>query len=113
LLALFSRGPSRPGRCTNTRNGPGRDVALSSGAAQRPLTLKSIWTRVLMAAVVGLVGAAVCAIASPDRGFPIAARILRRSAPVPLGQSVLLDIYTVEECALLGVSVMVGPVWGR
>jgi len=38
------------------------------------------------------------------------------AALVPLGQSVLLDIYTVEErgsaMAVFGVSVMVGPVLG-
>src|ERR1700738_1626871 len=75
--------------------------------------------RILMIAVVGFVLASVlCGIAQSL--VQIAAfRVLQGffgAALVPLGQSVLLDIYTVEErgsaMALFGVSVMVGPVLG-
>jgi DHA2 family multidrug resistance protein len=75
--------------------------------------------RVLMAAVVGFVFASVlCGIAQSLVQI-VAFRLLQGffgAALVPLGQSVLLDIYTVEErgsaMALFGVSVMVGPVLG-
>jgi DHA2 family multidrug resistance protein len=75
--------------------------------------------RVLMAAVVGFVVASVlCGIAQSLVQI-VAFRLLQGlfgAALVPLGQSVLLDIYTVEErgsaMALFGVSVMVGPVLG-
>jgi DHA2 family multidrug resistance protein len=75
--------------------------------------------RVLMAAVVGFVIASVlCGIAQSLVQI-VAFRLLQGffgAALVPLGQSVLLDIYTVEErgsaMALFGVSVMVGPVLG-
>jgi len=75
--------------------------------------------RVLMAAVVGFVVASVlCGIAQSLVQI-VAFRLLQGffgAALVPLGQSVLLDIYTAEErgsaMALFGVSVMVGPVLG-
>src|ERR1700761_2352691 len=75
--------------------------------------------RVLMTAVVGFVVASVlCGIAQSLLQI-VAFRLLQGffgAALVPLGQSVLLDIYTVEErgsaMALFGVSVMVGPVLG-
>jgi len=75
--------------------------------------------RVLMVAVVGFVIASVlCGIAQSLVQI-VAFRLLQGffgAALVPLGQSVLLDIYTVEErgsaMALFGVSVMVGPVLG-
>jgi DHA2 family multidrug resistance protein len=75
--------------------------------------------RVLMVAVVGFVIASVlCGIAQSLVQI-VAFRLLQGffgAALVPLGQSVLLDIYTAEErgsaMALFGVSVMVGPVLG-
>jgi DHA2 family multidrug resistance protein len=75
--------------------------------------------RVLMAAVVGFVVASVlCGIAQSLVQI-VAFRLLQGffgAALVPLGQSVLLDLYSVEErgsaMALFGVSVMVGPVLG-
>src|SRR6266404_5935286 len=75
--------------------------------------------RVLMVAVVGFVIASVlCGIAQSLLQI-VAFRLLQGffgAALVPLSQSVLLDIYTVEErgsaMALFGVSVMVGPVLG-
>src|SRR6202011_973842 len=75
--------------------------------------------RVLMVAVVGFVIASVlCGIAQSLVQI-VAFRLLQGffgAALVPLGQSVLLDIYTEEErgsaMALFGVSVMVGPVLG-
>src|SRR6478609_4845910 len=75
--------------------------------------------RVLMVAVVGFVVASVlCGIAQSLVQI-VAFRLLQGffgAALVPLGQSVLLDVYTVEErgsaMALFGVSVMVGPVLG-
>src|SRR6266436_3839630 len=75
--------------------------------------------RILMVAVVGFVIASVlCGIAQSLVQI-VAFRLLQGffgAALVPLGQSVLLDIYTVEErgsaMALFGVSVMVGPVLG-
>src|SRR3977135_245986 len=75
--------------------------------------------RVLMAAVVGFVFASVlCGIAQSLLQI-VAFRLLQGffgAALVPLGQSILLDIYTPEErgsaMALFGVSVMVGPVLG-
>ena len=75
--------------------------------------------RVLMVAVVGFVVASVlCGIAQSLVQI-VAFRLLQGffgAALVPLGQSVLLDIYTAEErgsaMALFGVSVMVGPVLG-
>jgi DHA2 family multidrug resistance protein len=75
--------------------------------------------RVLMVAVVGFVFASVlCGIAQSLVQI-VAFRLLQGffgAALVPLGQSVLLDIYTAEErgsaMAVFGVSVMVGPVLG-
>jgi DHA2 family multidrug resistance protein len=75
--------------------------------------------RILMTAVVGFVFASVlCGIAQSLVQI-VAFRLLQGffgAALVPLGQSVLLDIYTPEErgsaMALFGVSVMVGPVLG-
>src|SRR5260221_1406893 len=75
--------------------------------------------RVLMVAVVGFVVASVlCGIAQSLVQI-VVFRLLQGffgAALVPLGQSVLLDIYTVEErgsaMAVFGVSVMVGPVLG-
>jgi DHA2 family multidrug resistance protein len=75
--------------------------------------------RVLMTAVIGFVMASVlCGIAQSLLQI-VAFRLLQGlfgAALVPLGQSVLLDIYTVEErgsaMAIFGVSVMVGPVLG-
>ena len=75
--------------------------------------------RVLMVAVVGFVMASVlCGIAQSLVQI-VAFRLLQGffgAALVPLGQSVLLDIYTVEErgsaMAVFGMSVMVGPVLG-
>ena len=72
-----------------------------------------------MTAVVGFVIASVlCGIAQSLVQI-VAFRLLQGffgAALVPLGQSVLLDIYTAEErgsaMALFGVSVMVGPVLG-
>src|ERR1700692_4769588 len=75
--------------------------------------------RVLMAAVAGFVFASVlCGVAQSLLQI-VAFRLLQGffgAALVPLGQSVLLDVYTVEErgsaMALFGVSGMVGPVLG-
>ena len=75
--------------------------------------------RVLMVAVAGFVVASVlCGIAQSLLEI-VAFRLLQGffgAALVPLGQSILLDIYTPEErgsaMALFGVSVMVGPVLG-
>jgi DHA2 family multidrug resistance protein len=75
--------------------------------------------RVLMVAVVGFVTASVlCGIAQSLLEI-VAFRLLQGffgAALVPIGQSILLDIYTPEErgsaMALFGVSVMVGPVLG-
>jgi MFS transporter, DHA2 family, multidrug resistance protein len=75
--------------------------------------------RILMVAVVGFVIASIlCGIAQSLVQI-VAFRLLQGffgAALVPLGQSVLLDIYTVEErgsaMAVFGVSVMVGPVLG-
>src|ERR1700754_457565 len=75
--------------------------------------------RILMTAVVGFVIASVlCGIAQSLVEI-VAFRLLQGffgAALVPLGQSVLLDIYTAEErgsaMAVFGVSVMVGPVLG-
>jgi MFS transporter, DHA2 family, multidrug resistance protein len=75
--------------------------------------------RILMTAVVGFVIASVlCGIAQSLVQI-VAFRLLQGffgAALVPLGQSVLLDIYTAEErgsaMAVFGVSVMVGPVLG-
>jgi DHA2 family multidrug resistance protein len=75
--------------------------------------------RVLMAAVVGFVLASVLCGLAQSLVQIVTFRLLQGffgAALVPLGQSVLLDIYTVEErgsaMALFGVSVMVGPVLG-
>jgi MFS transporter, DHA2 family, multidrug resistance protein len=75
--------------------------------------------RVLMVAVAGFVAASVlCGIAQSLLEI-VAFRLLQGffgAALVPIGQSILLDIYTPEErgsaMALFGVSVMVGPVLG-
>jgi MFS transporter, DHA2 family, multidrug resistance protein len=75
--------------------------------------------RVLMVAVAGFVIASVlCGIAQSLLEI-VAFRLLQGffgAALVPIGQSILLDIYTPEErgsaMALFGVSVMVGPVLG-
>jgi DHA2 family multidrug resistance protein len=75
--------------------------------------------RVLMVAVAGFVAASVlCGIAQSLLEI-VAFRLLQGffgAALVPIGQSILLDIYTPEErgsaMALYGVSVMVGPVLG-
>jgi len=75
--------------------------------------------RVLMVAVAGFVAASVlCGIAQSLLQI-VAFRLLQGffgAALVPIGQSILLDIYTPEErgsaMALFGVSVMVGPVLG-
>src|SRR5258705_6629946 len=75
--------------------------------------------RVLMVAVAGFVVASVlCGIAQSLLEI-VAFRLLQGffgAALVPIGQSILLDIYTSEErgsaMALFGVSVMVGPVLG-
>ena len=75
--------------------------------------------RVLMAAVVGFVLASVLCGVAQSLVQIVVFRLLQGffgAALVPLGQSVLLDIYTVEErgsaMAIFGVSVMVGPVLG-
>ena len=75
--------------------------------------------RVLMTAVVGFVIASVLCGIAQSLAQIVAFRLLQGffgAALVPLGQSVLLDIYTVEErgsaMAVFGVSVMVGPVLG-
>src|ERR1700731_1886544 len=75
--------------------------------------------RVLMAAVVGFVFASVLCGVAQSLVQIVVFRLLQGffgAALVPLGQSVLLDIYTVEErgsaMAIFGVSVMVGPVLG-
>ena len=75
--------------------------------------------RVLMVAVAGFVVASVlCGIAQSLLEI-VAFRLLQGffgAALVPIGQSILLDIYTPEErgsaMALFGISVMVGPVLG-
>jgi DHA2 family multidrug resistance protein len=75
--------------------------------------------RVLMVAVAGFVAASIlCGIAQSLLEI-VAFRLLQGffgAALVPVGQSILLDIYTPEErgsaMALFGVSVMVGPVLG-
>jgi MFS transporter, DHA2 family, multidrug resistance protein len=75
--------------------------------------------RILMVAVVGFVVASVLCGLAQSLVQIVAFRLLQGffgAALVPLGQSVLLDIYTAEErgsaMALFGVSVMVGPVLG-
>lgn len=75
--------------------------------------------RILMVAVVGFVAASVLCGLAQSLVQIVAFRLLQGffgAALVPLGQSVLLDIYTAEErgsaMALFGVSVMVGPVLG-
>jgi DHA2 family multidrug resistance protein len=75
--------------------------------------------RILMVAVVGFVVASVLCGLAQSLVQIVAFRLLQGffgAALVPLGQSVLLDIYTPEErgsaMALFGVSVMVGPVLG-
>ena len=75
--------------------------------------------RILMVAVVGFVIASVLCGLAQSLVQIVAFRLLQGffgAALVPLGQSVLLDIYTVEErgsaMAVFGVSVMVGPVLG-
>src|SRR5260370_31290247 len=75
--------------------------------------------RVLMVAVVGFVIASVLCGLAQSLVQIVAFRLLQGffgAALVPLGQSVLLDIYTVEErgsaMAVFAVSVMVGPVLG-
>src|SRR6266446_6303831 len=75
--------------------------------------------RILMVAVVGFVVASVLCGLAQSLVQIVAFRLLQGffgAALVPLGQSVLLDIYTVEErgsaMAVFGVSVMVGPVLG-
>jgi MFS transporter, DHA2 family, multidrug resistance protein len=75
--------------------------------------------RVLMVAVVGFVVASVLCGLAQSLVQIVAFRLMQGffgAALVPLGQSVLLDIYTVEErgsaMAIFGVSVMVGPVLG-
>jgi MFS transporter, DHA2 family, multidrug resistance protein len=75
--------------------------------------------RVLMTAVVGFVLASVLCGVAQSLVQIVVFRLLQGffgAALVPLGQSVLLDIYTVEErgsaMAIFGVSVMVGPVLG-
>jgi MFS transporter, DHA2 family, multidrug resistance protein len=75
--------------------------------------------RVLMVAVVGFVIASVLCGLAQSLVQIVAFRLMQGffgAALVPLGQSVLLDIYTVEErgsaMAVFGVSVMVGPVLG-
>jgi MFS transporter, DHA2 family, multidrug resistance protein len=75
--------------------------------------------RVLMAAVVGFVLASVLCGVAQSLVQIVAFRLLQGffgAALVPLGQSVLLDVYTEEErgsaMAVFGVSVMVGPVLG-
>jgi DHA2 family multidrug resistance protein len=75
--------------------------------------------RVLMTAVVGFVIASVLCGLAQSLVQIVAFRLMQGffgAALVPLGQSVLLDIYTVEErgsaMAVFGVSVMVGPVLG-
>lgn len=76
--------------------------------------------RVLLVAIAGFVVASVlCGIA---QSLPqiVAFRLLQGflgAALVPIAQSILLDIYSARErgsaMALFGVSVMVGPFWGR
>src|SRR5271170_2436277 len=75
--------------------------------------------RILMVAVVGFVIASVLCGLAQSLVQIVAFRLLQGffgAALVPLGQSVLLDIYSVEErgsaMAVFGVSVMVGPVLG-
>jgi len=75
--------------------------------------------RILMVAVVGFVVASVLCGLAQSLVQIVAFRLMQGffgAALVPLGQSVLLDIYTVEErgsaMAVFGVSVMVGPVLG-
>jgi MFS transporter, DHA2 family, multidrug resistance protein len=75
--------------------------------------------RVLMVAVAGFVAASIlCGVAQSLLEI-VAFRLLQGffgAALVPIGQSILLEIYTPEErgsaMALFGVSVMVGPVLG-
>jgi DHA2 family multidrug resistance protein len=75
--------------------------------------------RVLMVAVAGFVAASVLRGIAQSLLEIVAFRLLQGlfgAALVPIGQSILLDIYTPEErgsaMALFGVSVMVGPVLG-
>jgi DHA2 family multidrug resistance protein len=75
--------------------------------------------RVLLAAIAGFVGASVLCGLAQSLNQIVAFRLLQGlfgASLVPLSQSILLDIYTVEErgsaMALFGVSVMVGPVLG-
>jgi MFS transporter, DHA2 family, multidrug resistance protein len=75
--------------------------------------------RVLMVAVAGFVAASVLCDIAQSLLEIVAFRLLPGffgAALVPIGQSILLDIYTPEErgsaMALFGVSVMVGPVLG-
>jgi DHA2 family multidrug resistance protein len=75
--------------------------------------------RVLMTAIAGFVIASVLCGMAQSLSQIIAFRLMQGffgAALVPIAQSILLDIYTVEErgsaMALFGVSVMVGPVLG-
>jgi len=75
--------------------------------------------RVLLTAIAGFVGASVLCGLAQSLNQIVAFRLLQGlfgASLVPLSQSILLDIYTVEErgsaMALFGVSVMVGPVLG-
>ena len=75
--------------------------------------------RVLMTAIAGFVIASVLCGMAQSLSQIVAFRLMQGffgAALVPIAQSILLDIYTVEErgsaMALFGVSVMVGPVLG-
>lgn len=75
--------------------------------------------RVLMASVLGFVGASVLCGLAQSLPQIVGFRLLQGlfgAALVPLSQSILLDLYSVQErgkaMALFGVSVMVGPVLG-
>lgn len=74
---------------------------------------------VLMVAITGFVVASMLCGVSQSLPQIVGARLLQGlfgAALVPIGQSILLDIYSLEErgsaMALFGVSVMVGPVLG-
>ncbi|RVC66766.1 MFS transporter, partial [Mesorhizobium sp. M00.F.Ca.ET.038.03.1.1] len=75
--------------------------------------------RILLVAITGFVVASVLCGFSQSLPQIVGFRLLQGlfgAALVPLSQSILLDIYSVEErgsaMALFGVSVMVGPVLG-
>lgn len=83
------------------------------------LTAKFGRKRVLLVAIAGFVFASILCGLAQSLGQIVAFRLLQGlfgACLVPMSQSILLDIYSVEErgsaMALFGISIMVGPVLG-